>query len=116
MEQVPTEERVACLDNDGTLWCERPSYVQLDFFVDTLRSRASEPDFVHTPEFDALLSNDTAAMGVFMFVMALPWVIKPLFVLLTDFVPLFGSRRRSYFLLATAVALNDRPGIWASCR
>ena len=60
---VPTEERVACLDNDGTLWCERPSYVQLDFFVDTLRSRASEPDFVHTPEFDALLGNDTAAMG-----------------------------------------------------
>lgn len=60
---VPTEQRVACLDNDGTLWCERPSYVQLDFFVDTLRSRASEPDFVHTPEFDALLGNDTAAMG-----------------------------------------------------
>jgi MFS family permease len=47
---------------------------------------------------------DTAAMGVFMFIMATPWFIKPVFGLLTDFVPLFGSRRRNYFLLATAVA------------
>ena len=25
---VPTEQRVACFDNDGTLWCEHPSYVR----------------------------------------------------------------------------------------
>ena len=30
--------RVACFDNDGTLWCERPTYVQLDFFVDALKA------------------------------------------------------------------------------
>ena len=30
---VPPEDRVACFDNDGTLWCERPQYVQFDFCV-----------------------------------------------------------------------------------
>ena len=36
--------------------------------------------------------------------MALPWSLKPLLALLSDFVPLFGSRRRGYLLLATAAA------------
>ena len=26
-EDVPVEQRVAYFDNDGTLWCERPTYV-----------------------------------------------------------------------------------------
>jgi Na+/melibiose symporter-like transporter len=33
-----------------------------------------------------------------------PWFIKPLYGLLSDFVPLFGRRRRSYFLLTSALA------------
>lgn len=36
--------------------------------------------------------------------MSIPWSIKPLFGLLTDFVPLFGSRRRSYLLVCTALS------------
>ena len=35
---VPVEQRVACFDNDGTLWCERPTYVQFDFFVDAMKA------------------------------------------------------------------------------
>jgi hypothetical protein len=35
---VPVEDRFACFDNDGTLSCERPTYVQLDYFVDALRT------------------------------------------------------------------------------
>ncbi|MGH7303184.1 MAG: hypothetical protein ACRELZ_07840, partial [Candidatus Rokuibacteriota bacterium] len=34
----------------------------------------------------------------------LPWLIKPLYGLLSDFVPLFGRRRQSYFLLTSALA------------
>ena len=34
---VPVDERVAYVDNDGTMWCEKPTYVQLDFFVDALQ-------------------------------------------------------------------------------
>ncbi len=32
-EAVPPEERVAVFDNDGTLWCEKPMPVQLDFII-----------------------------------------------------------------------------------
>src|SRR5262245_60505624 len=34
----------------------------------------------------------------------LPWFMKPLYGLLSDFVPLFGRRRQSYFLLTSAMA------------
>ena len=30
---VPPEERVAVFDNDGTLWCEQPLPIQLDFIL-----------------------------------------------------------------------------------
>jgi Na+/melibiose symporter-like transporter len=33
-----------------------------------------------------------------------PWFIKPLYGLLSDFVPLFGRRRQSYFLVTSALA------------
>jgi predicted MFS family arabinose efflux permease len=49
-----------------------------------------------------------AQIGGFMFLLSIPWVIKPLYGLLTDFVPLAGTRRRSYLILtsgATALAL-----------
>jgi phosphoglycolate phosphatase-like HAD superfamily hydrolase len=61
---VPPADRFACFDNDGTLWCERPSYVQLDFFVDALKARLTDdPDLRQRPEFAALLSGDAAAVG-----------------------------------------------------
>lgn len=61
---LPVEQRVACFDNDGTLWCERPSYVQLDFFIDALKSAAqADPGVAETPEFAALLSGDKATIG-----------------------------------------------------
>lgn len=63
LKSVPVAERVACFDNDGTLWTERPSYMQLDFFVDTLTRHAeSDPTLRERPEFAALLSHDAAAM------------------------------------------------------
>ncbi len=40
----------------------------------------------------------------FFLLATLPWLIKPAYGLLSDFVPLFGWRRKSYFLLATALA------------
>jgi hypothetical protein len=39
-----------------------------------------------------------------MALLAVPWTIKPAFGLLSDFVPLFGSRRRNYLLLANGLA------------
>src|SRR3954466_4225875 len=30
---VAPEARIATFDNDGTLWCEKPTYVQADFIL-----------------------------------------------------------------------------------
>lgn len=63
-EEVPASERVAYIDNDGTMWCERPTYVQLDFFVDSLQERTREdPSLADRPEFAAVLAGDMAAVG-----------------------------------------------------
>lgn len=62
--EIPAEERVAYLDNDGTMWCERPSYVQLDFFVDALQQHIlQDPSLAERPEFAAVLSGDMAGIG-----------------------------------------------------
>jgi phosphoglycolate phosphatase-like HAD superfamily hydrolase len=64
VEEVPTVNRVAFFDNDGTLWCERPSYVQLDFFLDALRRDvAANSSIGERDEFAALLSGDRAAIA-----------------------------------------------------
>jgi MFS family permease len=49
----------------------------------------------------------TAYFGVLNF----PWVIKPVFGLVSDFVPLFGYRRTSYLLLASAGAAVGYAGV-----
>jgi phosphoserine phosphatase len=38
---VPVEERVAVFDNDGTLWCEKPMPIQLDFILRRLTEMAT---------------------------------------------------------------------------
>ena len=63
-EALPVEARVAAFDNDGTLWCEKPTYVQFDFFEDALRRRAEQdPALLERPEFRAVLDLDMAAIG-----------------------------------------------------
>lgn len=39
---VAPEARVAVFDNDGTLWCEKPMYIQLDFLVRRFAEQAQE--------------------------------------------------------------------------
>lgn len=41
----------------------------------------------------------------FITVFNLPWVIKPVYGLVSDFLPLFGYRRKSYLLIANAGAI-----------
>jgi phosphoglycolate phosphatase-like HAD superfamily hydrolase len=38
---LPVEQRVAVFDNDGTLWCEKPMPIQLDFVLRRLAQMAS---------------------------------------------------------------------------
>jgi phosphoserine phosphatase len=39
-EPVPAEDRLAVFDNDGTLWCEKPMPIQLDFILRRLSAMA----------------------------------------------------------------------------
>jgi phosphoserine phosphatase len=39
-DNVPAEERIAVFDNDGTLWCEKPMPIQLDFILRRLVAMA----------------------------------------------------------------------------
>lgn len=41
-DYVAPEDRVAVFDNDGTLWCEKPAYIQLDFIVRRLAQLAAD--------------------------------------------------------------------------
>ncbi len=63
-DEIPPADRVAVFDNDGTLWCEKPRYPQLDFFAWQLRAAASDdPGLATLPEYDAVLRNDLAAIA-----------------------------------------------------
>ncbi len=66
------------------------------------------------------LGLSAAQVGTFGWITLIPWLIKPLYGLLSDSVPLFGRRRKSYFLLSCAfatatglvLATLEMPGYW----
>jgi phosphoglycolate phosphatase-like HAD superfamily hydrolase len=96
---LPVERRVAYFDNDGTLWCERPTYIQYEFFLDALRRRvADDPTVGERAEFAAVLTGsaeEIAAIG-------LPRVAMALAGLFEGLTPEeFAERVRTF--LATAV-------------
>jgi MFS family permease len=48
---------------------------------------------------------DPVQVAASLAVLDVPWIIKPLWGMISDFVPLFGYRRRSYLLLANIGAI-----------
>jgi hypothetical protein len=61
---VPVPQRVATFDNDGTLWCEHPMYVQLAFALDQVKERAREhPEWKKKQPFKAVLEGDMKALA-----------------------------------------------------
>jgi phosphoglycolate phosphatase-like HAD superfamily hydrolase len=61
---VPLEQRVAVFDNDGTLWCEKPAYIQLDFLVRRLAEQAgADPSLKDTQPYKAAAEGDLAWFG-----------------------------------------------------
>jgi phosphoserine phosphatase len=65
---VQPEERIAVFDNDGTLWCEQPSYFQFAFVFDRMKAMAPQhPEWQNNPLYVAALAGDMetiAAAGV----------------------------------------------------
>lgn len=62
---VPSPERIAVFDNDGTLWCEQPIYTQLAFVMDRVKALApSHPEWKNEEPFSSLLAGrKDAALG-----------------------------------------------------
>jgi len=61
---VPAAERVAVFDNDGTLWSEKPTYFQLLFIFDRIRSMAdAHPEWRSTQPLQAVLENDMEGLA-----------------------------------------------------
>lgn len=57
---------------------------------------------------------EAGAIGAFVALLALPWSLKPLFGLVTDFVPLLGWRRRSWLVVASTMASLGLLATWAA--
>ncbi|MHA3019856.1 HAD family hydrolase [Mycobacterium sp. BMJ-28] len=61
---IPPEERVAVFDNDGTLWVEKPAYVQLDFLVRRLAEQAAaDSELAGRQPYRAAVAGDLAWFG-----------------------------------------------------
>jgi phosphoserine phosphatase len=61
---VPVEERVAVFDNDGTLWCEKPMPIQLDFILRRLVEMAqADPALRERQPWKAARERDAGWLG-----------------------------------------------------
>ena len=47
---LPPVERIAVFDNDGTLWCEKPMYIQMDFLLRKLAAAAEDDPALQTQQ------------------------------------------------------------------
>ncbi|HSU34101.1 MAG TPA: HAD family hydrolase [Propionibacteriaceae bacterium] len=64
---VPPEERVAVFDNDGTLWCEKPMPIQLDFILRRLAEMvAAQPELAAEQPWRAVSERDHGWFGALM--------------------------------------------------
>jgi phosphoserine phosphatase len=63
-DYVAPADRVAVVDNDGTLWCERPAYAQALFLLERLHEQAAaDPELAARPVVEALLAGDLEGAG-----------------------------------------------------
>jgi len=64
---VAVEERVAVFDNDGTLWCEKPMPIQLDFILRRLAAMAeAQPELRERQPWKAAYERDYDWLGAVM--------------------------------------------------
>ena len=58
-DYVVPAERIATFDNDGTLWCEQPMYVQAFFVLDRIKQMAPQhPEWQDKEPFASMLKGD----------------------------------------------------------
>ena len=63
-QYVPPAERIAVFDNDGTLWCEKPMYIQFDYLLRKLAAQAeSDPSLRTKQPWKAVMEKDLDWLG-----------------------------------------------------
>ncbi|MFI5718641.1 HAD family hydrolase [Nocardia sp. NPDC051750] len=63
-DYVEPDARVAVFDNDGTLWCEKPMYIQLDFLLRRFREQAeADPSLRDKQPYRAAYTGDLTWLG-----------------------------------------------------
>ena len=61
---VAPEQRVAVFDNDGTLWCEKPMYIQLDFLLRRFKEQAEADESLREKQpYQAAYTGDLKWLG-----------------------------------------------------
>ena len=61
---LPPAERIAVFDNDGTLWCEKPMYIQMDFLLRKLAAAAeADPSLRKQQPWQAAWEQDYGWFG-----------------------------------------------------
>lgn len=65
-DHVPPSERIATFDNDGTLRCEQPNYVQAFFLLDRVKTiTAQNPELAAQQPYKAILEHDQDTLATF---------------------------------------------------
>ena len=63
-DYVPAAERIAVFDNDGTLWCEKPMYIQFDHLLRKLAAQAErDPSLRQEQPWQAAWEKDFDWLG-----------------------------------------------------
>lgn len=61
---VPVADRIAVFDNDGTLWCEKPTYVEMAFaFARVPKVVETHPELRDRQPYKAVVDRDTQALA-----------------------------------------------------
>jgi phosphoserine phosphatase len=64
LDHVEPQARIAVFDNDGTLWCEKPMYIQLDFLLRRFKEQAeADPSLRDQQPYKAAYTGDLQWLG-----------------------------------------------------
>ncbi len=103
---VPPADRIATFDNDGTLWCERPLYVQADFLFRRFAEMVREdPQRAQEQPYKAVVEKDHAwLMDIYAHVPELIKGVTEAYDGIT--VEAFDAAVTDFFQVATHPTLN----------
>jgi hypothetical protein len=81
--------------------CNLLFFFGLAYFSQGLAGTLIQQPLAYHLKSDGMAANHVAQALAFV---AIPWLVKPLYGLISDSIPLLGYRRKSYLVLATSLS------------